>query len=173
VPVDDGAASHLEGKQLPNVTLTATSGEKINLQTLPGLVVYYFYPMTGRPGIPAPNDWSNIPGAKGCTPQSCHFRDLYSEIKNLQAQVFGISSQNTGYQLEAKERLELPFELISDTILALKNSLQFPTFEVEGIELYKRMTLIAQDGVISKVFYPVFPPEKNPEDVLAWLQSNT
>ena len=170
VPVDDGAADHLVASQLPNVAFPATNGEKINIQKLAGLVVLYVYPMTGRPDTPLPDGWDEIPGARGCTPQSCSFRDHYSELKNLNSQVFGLSTQQTDYQLEAKERLHLPFELLSDAQLALKASLKLPTFEASGKELYKRITLIARDGIISKAFYPVFPPSENAEEVVSWLR---
>jgi len=172
IPVDDGAADHLEGAHLPNVSFSTTNEETVNIQTLPGLVVLYVYPMTGRPDTPLPDGWDEIPGARGCTPQSCSFRDHYSELQNLNAHVYGLSAQQIDYQLEAKERLHLPFELLSDAKFILKASLNLPTFEAAGLELYKRITLIVRDGIISKVFYPVFPPSENAEEVLSWLRSN-
>ncbi|MEW8467561.1 MAG: peroxiredoxin [Candidatus Thiodiazotropha sp.] len=171
-PVDDGASEHLDGMRLPNITLTSTNGKAVTIDQLQGLVVIYVYPMTGRPDTQLPDGWDEIPGARGCTPQACSFRDHYSELKYLNTQVFGLSAQSTSYQLEAKERLHLPFELLSDSSLALKESLQLPTFEAAGMELYKRLTLIVQDGVIVKTFYPVFPPSENAEEVLSWLRSN-
>ena len=172
VPIDDGACDHLLGLALPSMTLTSTSGRTVNLATLPGWIVIYCYPMTGRPGVPLPEGWDQIPGARGCTPQSCSFRDHYQELIALNAQVFGLSAQTTEYQREAAERLHLPFELLSDSSLQFANALNLPTFEIEGMRLIKRVTLIARNGKIVKHFYPVFPSDKNAEDVVAWLQSN-
>ena len=171
-PVDDGAADHLLSTRLPDIELPSTGGEAIAISQLPGLVVYYLYPMTGRPDTPLPNNWDQIPGARGCTPQSCSFRDHHAELTALNTRVFGLSVQTTRYQQEAKARLHLPFELLSDTQLELKQRLQLPTFEVDAMELYKRITLIAMNGNIVKVFYPVFPPGENAYDVMAWLQSH-
>jgi len=172
VPVNDGAVEHLKGTKLPNASFTATNNKLVNIQNQPGVVVFYIYPMTGRPDTPLPDGWDDIPGARGCTPQSCSFRDHYSEIQTLNANVFGLSTQSTNYQIEAKERLHLPFELLSDAHFTLRASLKLPTFEAAGMELYKRITLIARDGIISKVFYPVFPPDENAEEVLSWLRSH-
>lgn len=172
IPEDDGAADHLAGTALPALPLAATSGQMVDLQTLPGLVVVYIYPMTGRPDTPLPDNWDNIPGARGCTPQSCGFRDHYAELQRLHAAVFGLSAQSTDYQREAKQRLHLPFDMLSDNSLLLEKALTLPTFEVDGKSLYKRMTLIARDGVIEKVFYPVFPPGDNAEAVIGWLKSS-
>ena len=172
VPVDDGTADHLNGMRLPDISLFSTSNEVVIVNQLQGFTVLYIYPMTGRPDTPLPDGWDEIPGARGCTPQSCSFRDHHSELKSLNTQVFGISTQSTSDQLEAKERLHLPFDLLSDSSLALKGSLQLPTFKAAGMELYKRITLIVRDGVIIKTFYPVFPPSENAEEVLSWLQSN-
>jgi peroxiredoxin len=171
-PVDDGAASHLEGMTLPKIRLAATNGVSVDLAGIQGRVVIYIYPMTGRPGVALPDGWDGIPGARGCTPQSCAFRDHHSELKSLETSVFGLSAQTTDYQKEARDRLHLPFELLSDSELRLKQALGLPTFEVAGIELYKRLTLIAESGRIQKVFYPVFPPDRNADDVLAWLRQN-
>ncbi len=171
-PEDDGAADHLPSQPLPEIELPATDGSRIAISQLPGLVVYYIYPMTGRPDTPLPDNWDEIPGARGCTPQSCGFRDHHAEIQQLHAQVYGLSVQPTDYQQEAQTRLHLPFELLSDGKLQLKQALQLPTFEVAGMELYKRITLIAKDGVIVKHFYPVFPPGENASDVLTWLEQN-
>jgi peroxiredoxin len=171
-PVDDGAASHLPGTPLPNLVLPATNGENLDLAALPGHVVIYIYPMTGRPGAPLPDGWDGIPGARGCTPQSCGFRDHYSDLKKLNTSVFGLSAQTTDYQKEARERLHLPFELLSDSRFHLKQSLGLPTFTVGGMEFYRRLTLVVEDGYILKVFYPVFPPDQNAGEVLAWLRLN-
>lgn len=172
VPIDDGAAAHLVGLELPNVSLVSTNGTNINIRELTGRWVIYVYPMTGRPGVPLPDGWNEIPGARGCTPQSCNFRDHYAELKALHTGVFGLSTQRSDYQQEARERLHLPFELLSDSGLQLKDKLKLPTFTVAGMELYKRLTLIMLDGYIKKVFYPVFPPDKNADEVLTWLREN-
>ena len=170
-PMDDGAADHLAGLALPPVALQATSGEMIDLSKLSGRTVLYVYPMTGRPDRPLPEGWDAIPGARGCTPQSCAFRDHFAELQACGTTVFGISSQSTGYQREAKNRLDLPFELLSDTELVLKISLSLPTFSSSGTELYKRLTMIVTYGMIQHVFYPVFPPDRNAGDVIDWLRS--
>lgn len=169
-PNDDGAASHLEGTKLPDLTLLSTSGGHVHLASLPGRFVLYIYPMTGRPGVPAPDGWDAIPGARGCTPQSCAFRDHYAELKSLNTEVFGLSAQSTEYQAEARDRLHLPFQLLSDSSLRLKQLLRLPTFTAAGMELYKRLTMIVEDGRIDKVFYPVFPPHRNAAEVVAWLR---
>ncbi len=171
-PVDDGAADHLEGLLLPDISLMSTDGATINLAELTGRWVIYIYPMTGRPDVALPDGWDGIPGARGCTPQSCSFRDHYAELKELNTGVFGLSAQATEYQREARDRLHLPFQLLSDSGLQLKNALRLPTFTVAGMELYKRLTLIVESGRIRKVFYPVFPPDRNADDVLAWLREN-
>lgn len=170
-PLDDGAARHLTGLAMPQLTLQASNGSSINLGELKGRVVVYVYPMTGRPDVPLPDGWDAIPGARGCTPQSCSFRDHYAELQALNTQVFGLSTQSTEYQLEAKQRLHLPFELLSDSTLTLKSVIGLPTFEVAGMTLYKRMVLIVESGLIAKVFYPVFPPDRSADEVLAWLQA--
>ena len=170
VPADDGACDHLSSLTLPSINLSATSGRAVNLAELPGWVVIYCYPMTGRPGVPLPDGWDQIPGARGCTPQSCGFRDHYVELKELKVQLFGLSTQSTEYQREAAERLHLPFELLSDSSLRFANALGLPTFEIEGMRLIKRVTLIARDAKIVKHFYPIFPPDKNAEDVIHWLK---
>lgn len=171
VPVDDGAASHLACLLLPDVTLTATSGETVNLAALKGYAVIYIYPMTGRPDLALPDGWDAIPGARGCTPQSCSFRDHYDELKAWDVTLYGLSTQSTEYQQEVKARLNLPYELLSDEGRKLKDAMALPTFTVEGMELYKRLTMIAKDGEIIKVFYPVFPPDKNAGDVVVWFQN--
>jgi len=171
-PVDDGAASHLAGMSLPQLMLPSTNGENIDLAAIAGRFVIYIYPMTGRPGMPLPEGWDSIPGARGCTPQACSFRDHYAELKTLNTSIFGLSAQSPEYQKEARDRLQLPFELLSDNGLRLKQLLRLPTFTVAGKELYKRITLIVDSGRIRKVFYPVFPPDQNAENVLAWLRQN-
>lgn len=171
-PVDDGAAAHLEVLLLPDLTLPSTDGASVNLASLVGRWVIYIYPMTGRPGVPLPDGWDEIPGARGCTPQSCSFRDHYAELKSLNTGIFGLSAQPTEYQVEARERLHLPFQLLSDDSLRLKTALQLPTFTTAGMELFKRLTLIVESGRIRKVFYPVFPPDRNADDVLAWLRED-
>src|SRR5499433_3746941 len=171
VPLDDGAASHLKGMSLVKTALPSTDGVTVDLSSLTGLFVIYCYPMTGRPGVPLPDGWDQIPGARGCTPQSCSFRDHHQELTALNAQVFGLSTQTTEYQREAAGRLHLPFELLSDSSLQFANALRLPTLEIEGMRLIKRVTLIAHDGKIVKHFYPVFPPDKNAEDVVAWLRN--
>lgn len=170
VPQDDGACDHLTGMTLPPIGLPSTRGRVVDLWRLAGTTVVYIYPRTGRPDQEVPTGWNDIPGARGCTPQSCAFRDHYAELQRAgAAHVFGLSTQDTAYQREAAERLHLPFELLSDAGLRLAGALNLPTFEVDGMKLIKRITLIARDGVIVKDFYPVFPPDKNAGEVLAWL----
>ncbi|WP_257304733.1 peroxiredoxin [Geothrix campi] len=171
-PTDDGAAAHLEGLFLPKLTLASTDGASVNLAGLSGRWVIYVYPLTGRPDIPLPDGWDGIPGARGCTPQSCGFRDHYADLAALHAGVYGLSAQTTDYQREARDRLHLPFHLLSDSSLQLKSTLRLPTFPVAGMELFKRLTLITHDGRIEKAFYPVFPPDQNAAEVLAWLRTN-
>jgi peroxiredoxin len=172
VPVDDGTCAHLVGLAVPELTLESSQGPVVLEEFASERAVLYVYPRTGRPDRPPPDGWNEIPGARGCTPQSCAFRDHSQELTALNAQVFGLSTQTTEYQREAAERLHLPFELLSDSSLQFANALRLPTFDVEGMRLIKRITLIARDGKIVKHFYPVFPPDKNAEDVVAWLQSN-
>ncbi|MDQ3547718.1 MAG: peroxiredoxin [Chloroflexota bacterium] len=171
-PEDDGACDHLPGMALPSVPLLATHGRQIDLAALPSRTVVYAYPRTGRPNQPLPDNWDAIPGARGCTPQSCAFRDHHAELRELGADVYGLSTQDTDYQQEAVERLHLPFALLSDNSLALTRALRLPTFEVDGMTLHKRLTLIIHDGAIEHVFYPVFPPDRNAGDVIAWLREN-
>jgi peroxiredoxin len=159
--------------KLPSIALPSTRGRTVELSGLGGTTVIYIYPRTGRPDQEVPTGWNEIPGARGCTPQSCAFRDHHEELKRAgAAQVFGVSTQDTAYQREAVERLHLPFELLSDEKLELARALKLPTFEVDGMTLVKRITLIARNGVIVKIFYPVFPPDRNPDDVLAWLAAH-
>lgn len=170
VPQDDGACKHLPGLRLPSVPLRATNGETVDLAALPGRTVVYCYPRTGRPDQALPTGWDDIPGARGCTPQSCAFRDHYTEIRDLDiGAVFGLSTQDTAYQLEAAERLRLPFALLSDEKREFASALRLPTFEVDGMMLIKRLTLIIHAGQIEHVFYPVFPSDANAPDVIHWL----
>ena len=171
IPVDDGACDHLPGMRIPSVPLRSTAGRLVDLASLPGTTVVYCYPRTGEPDKDPPPGWNEIPGARGCTPQSCAFRDHFQELQSLGAGVFGLSTQSTDYQREAAERLHLPFELLSDAELAFANALRLPTFEVESMTLIKRLTLILVDGRIEKVFYPVFPPDRSAADVIEWLSS--
>jgi len=174
VPVDDGAARHLTGFALPDVTLTATDGSRVNLARLAGRTVVYIYPRTGRPGQAMPTGWNGIPGARGCTPQSCAFRDHFEELRALGVrQLYGLSTQDSDYQREAVERLHLPFAILSDADFALQRALRLPTFEVDGMVLLKRMALVIEDAKISKVFYPVFPPDRSAAEVVAWLRQGT
>jgi peroxiredoxin len=172
VPVDDGACAHLAGVRLPPVPLASTAGRAVDLAALAGRTVVYCYPRTGRPGQEPPPGWNEIPGARGCTPQSCAFRDRYGEIVGLGARVFGLSTQTPDDQREAVERLHLPFELLSDAGLSFARALRLPTFQVEGMTLIKRLTLVVRGGRIEKVFYPVFPPDRNPDEVIAWLSAH-
>jgi peroxiredoxin len=172
-PVDDGAADHLTGLAVPDLALSATDGAAVNLAKLRGRTVVYAYPRTGEPGKPLIEGWDAIPGARGCTPQSCAFRDHFAELKQLGvAQLFGLSTQDTAYQREAAERLHLPFAILSDAELDLTRALRLPTFSAGGMTLLKRLTLVIDDGRIVKVFYPVFPPDKNADEVVAWLRSS-
>ena len=172
IPQDDGAARHLQGMALPDLALPATDGTRINLAQLPGRTVVYIYPRTGVPGVDLPPGWNEIPGARGCTPQSCSFRDHAGELTRLGVRyLFGLSTQDTAYQREAAERLHLPFAILSDEKLAFAKALNLPMFTVAGMTLLKRMALVIDDGVIGKVFYPVFPPDKNAEEVVAWLEA--
>ena len=172
VPVDDGACDHLPGMRLPALAVPATDGATVDLSTLPGRSVVYVYPRTGRPDRPLPTGWDEIPGARGCTPQSCAYRDLAAEFAALGARVFGMSSQDTAYQREAVARLHLPFPLLSDERLELTTALSLPTFAVDGMTLIKRLTLVINDGGIETVFYPVFPPDADAANVAAWLREH-
>ena len=178
VPIDDGACDHLAGMVLPSIPLSTTDCEKVDLSLLRGRSVLYVYPRTGRPDLLASAAWDAIPGARGCTPQSCSFRDHYAELRSLGVSaIFGLSTQTTDYQREAVERLHLPFALLSDSDLLFTRTLRLPTFEFEpyGEEsstLLKRMAFVIRDGRIEKVFYPVFPPDRNAEDVTDWLRAH-
>jgi peroxiredoxin len=171
VPQDDGAARHLAGSKLPSLALAATDGSQVDLAKLAGRTLVYVYPRTGRPGQPNIEGWDAIPGARGCTPQSCGFRDHFAELTALGVvHVFGLSTQDTEYQREAVERLHLPFPILSDQNLALTRALRLPTFDIADLTLLKRMALVIDDGVVTKVFYPVFPPDRNALEVIAWLR---
>ena len=169
-PTDDGAARRLTGLRIPSVPLPATDGKTVDLSALPGLVVVYAYPRTGIPDVENPEGWDMIPGARGCTPQSCSFRDHFGELRALGVgHLFGLSTQDSAYQAEAASRLHLPFAILSDEHLALAGALNLPTFKTSGMTLLKRLTLLIRDGMIEHVFYPVFPPDRNASEVLAWL----
>ena len=172
-PVDDGAASHLVGADLPPVPLPSTTGETVDLSRLSGRTVVYAYPRTGKPGVPNPEGWDLVPGARGCTPQSCAFRDHFAELKKLGvSHLFGLSTQDTTYQQEAAARLHLPFALLSDAAGTLTSAMKLPTIKVDGMTLLKRLTLVIDDGKIGRVFYPVFPPDQNASEVVYWIASN-
>lgn len=170
-PVDDGACRHLTGMRMPAIALASTGGPLVRLDQLPSpRTIIFCYPMTGVPGKPLPEGWDAIPGARGCTPQTCGFRDHYREIRELGAEVFGLSTQNTDYQQEMVQRLAIPFEVLSDADFRLCDALRLPTFEVDGMRLMKRLTLVVRERAIETVFYPVFPPDESAEQVLDWLR---
>lgn len=167
VPTDDGLAAHLVGLSMPKIALPATNGKQVGFSQQKLLI--YVYPRTGQPNQALPDGWDSIPGARGCTPQACDFSAHYQQFSDLNAQVYGLSSQTTEYQQELKSRLHLPFDLLSDHEFLLKKSLNLPTFQVGDLVFYKRLTLIIQNNLIKKVFYPVFPPHQHAAEVLAWL----
>jgi peroxiredoxin len=171
VPEDDGACDGLQGTRMPDLRLPATTGDVIDLGEIGagGTGVLFVYPRTGKPEEPLPPGWDLIPGARGCTPQSCAFRDLHGEFSARDVRVVGLSAQSPEDQLEFATRVHLPFPLLSDASLKLAAGLGLPTFSVAGMTLYKRVTLVIRDGEIVKVFYPVFPPDRNAAEVLAWL----
>jgi peroxiredoxin len=172
-PVDDGAAAHLAGARIPSIPLAATHGAAVDLSALSGRIVIYAYPRTGTPGVANPEGWDMIPGARGCTPQSCAFRDHFAELKALGVDhLFGLSTQDRAYQREAAQRLHLPFPLLSDERLELARAMRLPTFYTAGMTLLKRLTLVIDAGLVAKVFYPVFPPDRNAAEVAAWLSAN-
>ena len=171
VPLDDGLANHLIGMKLPSLSLTATNGTKIDLSQVEGCLVLYCYPRTGTPNTSLPEGWDQIPGARGCTPQSCAYRDHYQEIKALGAEVFGLSTQATAYQKEMVGRLHLPFSVLSDEQFEFQRALNLPTFKVAGMTLLKRLTMIIRDGEIEAVHYPVFPSDSDPAWVMDKLSS--
>ena len=171
VPVDDGACAQLPGRVVPRLSLPVTGGGTVDLGALDGWVVVYVYPMTGRPGVALPPGWDAIPGARGCTPESCGFRDNHAGFSACGVRVFGLSSQDTVYQQEVHDRLHLPFELLSDERLEWARALSLPTFEVEGRRLLRRVTLVLVGGVVRHVFYPIFPPDTHAAAVLAWVRA--
>src|ERR1700677_1462450 len=170
-PKDDGACNHLPRRALPPISLPSTAGRLVNLAELTTPTVIFFYPRNAQPHETIPEEWNVIPGARGCTPHSCGFRDLHREFQALGFQVFGASTQDTEYQKELVHRVHLQFEVLSDAGFKLVNALKLPTFEYRGLRLVKRMAWIIEGGKITKLFYPVFPPDKNADEVLAWLKA--
>ncbi len=171
-PEDDGAVSHLLGAKLKSVGLPATDGLEVDLSTLTGTTVVYIYPMTGRPDTPLPDGWDGIPGARGCTPQSCAFRNHHADLKAVGVdRLYGLSTQSTEYQAEAADRMHLPFALLSDADHKFGKAMNLPVFDADCMKLLKRITIIVRDGKVIKTFYPVFPPDKNADDVINWLKS--
>lgn len=170
VPENDGGCSHLLDRVLPRVVLPSTAGRMVNLAELNVPSVLFFYPRNAQPHESIPEEWNMVPGARGCTPHSCGFRDLHQEFKLLGFQVFGVSTQDTDYQKELVNRVHLPFEILSDAKFELARALQLPTFEFRGLRLLKRMAWVVEGCKITRVFYPVFPPDKNADEVLAWLK---
>lgn len=170
-PIDDGAADHLVGRAMPQSAFLSTGGGAVDLAMRPGLTIIYLYPKTGRPGVALPDGWDAIPGARGCTPESCGFRDKYQDIIGARASVFGFSSQDTAYQSEMAERLGLPFPILSDPDFFLADSLDLPTFDAGGERLYTRLTVAILDGLIEHVWYPIFPTDTHAEVVVRWLAS--
>ena len=171
-PVDDGACDHLAGAPVPSIPLPSTSGRSVDLARLPGRTVVYVYPRTGRPDTEPLAGWNETPGARGCTPQSCAFRDHRAEIAGLGAGLYGLSTQGTAYQQEAVERLRLPYELLSDETFRFVRTLRLPEIEVAGQRFAQRVTLVLREGRVEHVFYPVFPPDRNAADVVAWLREH-
>jgi peroxiredoxin len=173
VPEDDGASDHLAGMALPPVALPATDGGEVRLDTLPGRTVVFAYPRTGRPDEEPPGGteaWNAIPGARGCSVQAQAFARSHARLRALGPAVYGLSTQSTDYQRELVERLDLPFTVLSDARLELARALRLPTFEAEGMTLLKRLTMVIVDGRIEHVFYPVFPPDRSADEVVAWLE---
>jgi peroxiredoxin len=174
IPEDDGAADGLEGLRVPEVRLASTLGREVDLDQLAsGGLVLYVYPRTGTPGQPSSPGWDAIPGARGCTAENCAFRDHERELRGLGVEVIGLSSQPLEEQREFAERERIPYPLVNDSRLVLARELGIPTFEAAGMTLYKRLTLVAEAGRITKVFYPVFPPDRNPDEVIAWLRARS
>jgi peroxiredoxin len=172
VPVDDGACDHLVGAALPAVSLRSTVGDRVQLSDLESTVVLYVYPRTGAPGVDPLPGWDEVPGARGCTPQSCAFRDHHAELQRLGSDVFGVSCQPRDEQREFADRTHLPYPLLSDERFELEARLGLPTFDLAGQRFYKRVTLIAREATIAKVFYPVFPPDANAAEVVSWLAAH-
>ena len=170
VPEDDGAADHLVDVAVPPIALKATTGDSVRLDELPGRTVLFAYPRTGVPGTEMPPGWDAIPGARGCTPEACGFRDAHAQFTELGARVLALSTQDLEYQRELAERIHLPFPVLSDERLELTSALRLPTFEAGGSTLLKRLTLVIDDGRIAHVFYPIFPPDAHAGEVLEWLR---
>lgn len=172
IPVDDGRAKHLIGLAVARTLLSSTTGDVVDLGVLAGRTVVYCYPRTGRPDEEPPDGWNLIPGARGCTPQSCAFRDHHRELQELGVRLFGLSTQDSEYQREAAARLHLPFPLLSDAQGEFSRAMRLPTFEVQSMRLLKRLTLVIRDGVVEHTFYPVYPPDRNAEEVIDWLKAH-
>jgi peroxiredoxin len=170
IPIDDGATNHLIGMTLPNISLKSIRGDSINLRSIRGNAVIYCYPMTGQPNVPLPEGWDQIPGARGCTPQSCSFRDHYQELQALGAEVIVLSVQTSDYQKEMTDRLHLPFPVVSDSNYEFQKAMNMPTFVAAGMILLKRVTLLAKNGVIKAVHYPIFPSDSDPAWVIDYLK---
>jgi peroxiredoxin len=171
VPEDDGACDHLLGKMLPQLTLESSRGP-VSMRALSmDRLVLYIYPRTGQPGQPAGPEWDAIPGARGCTPQSCAFRDHAADLAELGADLAGLSAQPLEEQVEFAERNHIPYPVIADPERKLGAALGLPTFDFDGMTLYKRVTLVVEACAVAQVFYPVFPPNQNAADVVAWLGS--
>jgi peroxiredoxin len=173
IPQDDGAAKHLKGMRIPEISLHATTGNKLSPGDIQGRLVIYCYPMTGQPNVALPEGWDQIPGARGCTPQSCSFRDHHQELSSLGVKVMGLSVQSHRYQQEMVDRLHLPFPVLSDENYQFQQALRLPTFTTAGMTLLKRITLIANNGVIEAVHYPIFPSDSDPAWVIHYLKANT
>jgi peroxiredoxin len=169
VPADDGACDGLPGTAIPHLVLPSSQGPVDLAEFARERLVLYVYPRAGRPGVPLLPGWDAIPGARGCTPQSCAFRDHAAELAGFGARVAGLSAQSLDDQIEFAERNHMPFPVVSDADLELRDALGLPTFVIEGLTLYKRVTIVAERGSVVKVFYPVFPPDRNAEEVMAWL----
>ena len=172
IPKDDGACDHLPGSAVQDIPLTTTTGDQVSLATLPGRNIVFCYPRTAGPNESVKEDWNAIPGARGCTPESCAFRDLYQEFQEFGVGVYGLSSQSSDEQAEAKLRLHLPYPLLSDHELAFASAMKLPTFQWRDSTCIRRLTLVLRDGTVEHVFYPVFPPDTHADTVLAWLKDH-
>lgn len=172
IPIDDGVCDHLTGLSLPSVELQSVSGSVVHLSRVPGILVVFFYPMNGRPDALPMIGWNEIPGARGCTPQVCAFRDSYAKLKAMNVKVFGVSAQSLVDQQEASTRLSIDYPLLNDSQFELCRALRLPTFEYQSATYIKRITLIVENGVIKKHFYPVFPPDKNVVQVIDWIKQD-
>lgn len=174
IPADDGAAAHLVGQPIPHLSVLSTAGRVVALDELgPGRTILYLYPLTGGPDIDLPDGWDTIPGARGCTTEACDFRDHHSDLLDAGATaVFGLSCQDSDYQREVVDRLRLPFDMLSDVELGLAEKLNLPTFHAGGRTLYKRLTLVIAGSAVQHAFYPIFPPNRHAQEVLAWLRAH-